>query len=117
MFTDEEIREFTEVLREPDRTRATVNLYRTFLLREFGVVAGQRYNKKRLTVPTRLLFGEDDFAIPKRMVSGDFSRFADDFEVEFVPDCGHFIEEEQPELVTRRILDFFSAADRPAAVG
>jgi pimeloyl-ACP methyl ester carboxylesterase len=116
-FTDEEIREFTDVLREPSRARATVKLYRTFLTREFGVVAAQRYNKKRLTVPTRLLFGEDDFAIPKRMVSGDFSRFADDFEVELVPNCGHFIEEEQPELVTRRILDFFSAAVRRAAVG
>jgi pimeloyl-ACP methyl ester carboxylesterase len=116
-FTDEELREFTEPLREPERTRATVKLYRTFLTREFGVVAAQRYNKKRLTVPTRLLFGEDDFAIPKRMVSGDFSRYADSLEVEFVPNCGHFIEEEQPELVTRRILDFFSAADRPAAVG
>jgi pimeloyl-ACP methyl ester carboxylesterase len=109
-FTDEEIREFTEPLREPDRARATVQLYRTFLTREFGPVAAGRYNKKRLTVPTRLLFGEDDFAIPKRMVSGDFSRYADHLEVEFVADCGHFIEEEQPELVTRRILDFFSAA-------
>jgi pimeloyl-ACP methyl ester carboxylesterase len=49
-------------------------------------------------------------AIPKRMVSGDFSRYADHLEVEFVSNCGHFVEEEQPELVTRRTLDFFSAA-------
>jgi pimeloyl-ACP methyl ester carboxylesterase len=109
-WTDQEIAEFTEPLREPDRARATVQLYRTFLLREFPVVGAGRYNKKRLTVPTRLLFGEDDFAIPKRLVGGDFSRYADHLEVEFVPDCGHFIEEEQPELVTRRTLDFFSAA-------
>jgi pimeloyl-ACP methyl ester carboxylesterase len=116
-FTEQEMREFAEPLREPDRTRATVNLYRTFLTREFGRVGAQRYNKKRLTVPTRLVFGEDDFAIPKRMVSGDFSRFADHFEVEFVPNCGHFVVDEQPDLVTREIRGFFSAADRPAAVG
>src|SRR5207302_1214415 len=55
-WTDEELREFTEPLREPDRTHATVKLYRTFLTREFGPVAGGRYNQRRLTVPTRLLF-------------------------------------------------------------
>jgi pimeloyl-ACP methyl ester carboxylesterase len=116
-WSEEEIREFTEPLREPDRTRATTLLYRTFLTREFAPVGAGRYNDRRLTVPTKLLFGEDDFAIPKRMVTGDFSRFADDLEVELVPDTGHFIVEEQPDLVTRRILDFFSAVDRPAAVG
>jgi pimeloyl-ACP methyl ester carboxylesterase len=115
-ITPEEIREFSEPLREPDRTRATVAIYRTFITREFGRVATEAYNKQRLTVPTRLLFGQDDFAIPKRMLTGDFSKYADHLEIEFVPNCGHFIEEEQPELVTERILDFFGAADR-AAVG
>jgi pimeloyl-ACP methyl ester carboxylesterase len=116
-WTEDEIREFTEPLREADRTRATTLLYRTFLTREFGPIAAGRYNKRRLTVPTRLVFGQDDFAIPKQMVTGDFSRFADHLEVELVPDTGHFIVDERPELVTRRILDFFSAVDRPAAVG
>jgi pimeloyl-ACP methyl ester carboxylesterase len=109
-LSEEEVREFVEPLREPDRARATVQIYRTFVTREFAPVAAGRYNSKRLTVPTRLLFGEDDIAIPTRMVSGDFSRHADHLEVEFVPNCGHLIEEEQPELVTRRTLDFFSAA-------
>ena len=109
-FSEQEIKEFTDPLREPDRARATVQIYRTFVTREFAAVAAGRYNSKRLTVPTRLLFGEDDMAIPKRMVSGDFSRYADHLEVEFVSNCGHFVEEEQPELVTRRTLDFFSAA-------
>jgi pimeloyl-ACP methyl ester carboxylesterase len=117
IWTDEEIREFTEPLREPDRTRATVRLYRTWLTREFGPVGVGRYNGKRLTVPSRLVFGEKDFAIPKRMVTGiDTEKHADHLEIELVPDTGHFIVEEQPDLVTRRILDFFSAVDRPAAV-
>jgi pimeloyl-ACP methyl ester carboxylesterase len=113
----EEIAAFVDVLREPHRARASQKLYRTFLTREFGPVGAGRFNKRRLTVPTRLVFGEDDFAIPKRMVTGDFSRYADDLKVELVPGTGHFIVDEQPDLVTGRILDFFSAADRPAAVG
>lgn len=115
-LSEDELREFVEALREPDRARASVQLYRTFLTREFARVGAGAYNKKRLTVPTKLVFGADDFAIPKRMVTGDFNRFADDFEVELVPDTGHFIVDEQPDLVTRRVVDYFSAVDRPAAV-
>ena len=118
IWTEDEIREFTEPLREPDRARATTLLYRTFVTREFPAVGAGRYNSKRLTVPTRLVFGEDDFAIPKRLITGiDTERHADELEIELVPGTGHFIVEEKPELVTTRILDFFSAADRPAAVG
>jgi pimeloyl-ACP methyl ester carboxylesterase len=115
-LSDEERREFVEPLREPHRARASQQLYRTFLTREFGPVGAGRYNSRRLTVPTKLLFGVDDFAIPQRMVTGDFSRYADKLEVELVPDTGHFIVDEQPDLVTRRALDFFSGVDRPAAV-
>ena len=115
-LSDAERREFVESLRPPERARATQQIYRTFLTREFGRVGAGTYNKRRLTVPTKLVFGEDDFAIPKRMVTGDFSRYADSLEVELVPDTGHFIVDERPDLVTRRIVDFFSAADRPAAV-
>jgi pimeloyl-ACP methyl ester carboxylesterase len=117
VWTDEQLAEYTDVLREPDRARASVMIYRTFLLKEFLRVGAGQYNSQRLTVPTRLVFGMNDFAISKRFLDQDFSRHADHFEVERVPDTGHFIGEEQPELVTDRILDFFSAADRPAAVG
>src|SRR4051794_9921339 len=44
-FSEQELREFTEPLREPDRARATTRLYRTFLTREFGRVAAGGYNK------------------------------------------------------------------------
>jgi pimeloyl-ACP methyl ester carboxylesterase len=109
-WSDEELAAFTDPLREPARTRATVQLYRSFLLREFGPVAAGRYRAKRLTVPTYLLFGADDFAISKAFLEGDTSRFADDLTIELVPGTGHFIAEEQPGLVTRKALDFLSDA-------
>jgi pimeloyl-ACP methyl ester carboxylesterase len=33
---------------------------------------------------------------------------ADDMRLEFVPNAGHFIVDEQPELVSQRALEFFA---------
>ena len=106
-WTDEDLEAFTRPLQEPARANASVQLYRTFLTKEFGSVAAGRYQKTRLTVPTRLLFGMDDFAIPKSFFRRDPKEFADDFTIEFIPDTGHFIAEERPELVNDRTLEFF----------
>ena len=109
-WTDEDLDAFTKPLQEPARAEASVQLYRTFLLKEFGPVAAGRYEKKRLIVPTKLVFGMEDFAISKSLLSRDPKEFADDFTIEFVPDTGHFIAEERPELVNDRALDFFARA-------
>ena len=106
-WTDEDIEAFTKPLQEPERAEASMQLYRTFLTKEFGAVGAGRYQKTRLTVPTKLLFGTDDFAIPKTFFSRPTEEFADDFTIEFIPDTGHFIGEERPELVNDRTLEFF----------
>ena len=110
VWSREDMDAFAEPLRRPERAHATVQLYRTFLLKEFGAVAAGRYKKERLEVPTLLLFGEDDFAIPKSFLGGDPADFADDMRIEFIPDTGHFIAEERPELVCDRALEFFGEA-------
>ena len=109
-WADEDLAAFVEPLREPARAHASMQLYRTFLTREFGPVAGGRYQQTRLTVPTKLLFGTEDFAIPKTFFRRPTREFADDFTIEFIPDTGHFIAEERPELVNDRTLEFFGTA-------
>jgi pimeloyl-ACP methyl ester carboxylesterase len=108
VWSDEELAAFTEPLREPARANATVQLYRTFLTREFPKIARGAYDALRLTTPTLLLFGADDFAISTSFLRG-YEPYADDLVLELVPDCGHFIAEERPQLVTERALEFFEA--------
>jgi pimeloyl-ACP methyl ester carboxylesterase len=99
---------FAANLAEPARARAAVQMYRVFQLRELWPILRGRYEGKRLTVPTRLLFGVEDLVLRPELLDG-YERHAEAMEVERVGDCGHFIADERPELVAERAREFFAA--------
>lgn len=106
---------FLDQFKDPARSRATMCLYRRFLTHELLPIATGSYAPGRLTVPTRLLFGMDDVAVDPSVVLADHSKKADDLTVETIDDCGHFIVDEQPELVADRMLAWFAGDREPAA--
>lgn len=106
---------FLDQFQDEKRSRATMMLYRRFLTHEMPKVASGSYVKDRLKVPTKLLFGMDDVAINADTILADHSRMADHFTVETVDNCGHFIVDEQPELVVDRMLEWFAVADPAVA--
>jgi pimeloyl-ACP methyl ester carboxylesterase len=108
-WAPEDLESFAAVLREPARARASVRLYRTFLLRELGPYLRGQHRGRRLEVPTLLLHGTRDAAIDHNRL-GDWEAHADDMAVELRDDSGHFIAEELPELVATRAGELF---DRP----
>ena len=100
-ITAHDVHAFAAVLAEPARARASVRLYRTFLAREVA-----RTPRGHLRVPTRIVVGRDDPAIPAVLLE-DALDDADDVGVELVADCGHFVPEERPELVAERARALF----------
>ena len=102
------LRAFADNLAEPQRARAAVQMYRVFNLKEVRPVLGGRYEGRRLTVPTRMLFGTGDAALRPEMLDG-YERHADRMTVELVDGCGHFIADERPQLVAERAREFFAA--------
>jgi pimeloyl-ACP methyl ester carboxylesterase len=104
VWTPDELHAFAGVLAEPARARASVQLYRTFLLYEAG-----RAPAGRLHVRTRLMTGDRDHAVPPVLLEGA-EREADDLTVETIPGCGHFMPEQRPELVAERALALFGLA-------
>jgi pimeloyl-ACP methyl ester carboxylesterase len=104
-FSEGEIDAFTERLKG-ERAHASELLYRTFLLREAVPVFAGRYAGLPFEVATLLLVGERDAVMPTRAVRGQAAR-ADALELEVVPEAGHFIVDEKPELVADRALRFF----------
>jgi len=109
-WREDELAAYSRQFGNAARARASVLLYRSFLLREFVPVVLGRYRRKHLSTPTLLLFGTADNAISPAMLRG-FEPYADDLTVEFVDDCGHFIAEDRPEVVADRVLAFLH---RPA---
>jgi pimeloyl-ACP methyl ester carboxylesterase len=112
-WDEETLSAFADNLAEPDRARAAVRMYRVFNLREMGPLLAGRYDSRRLTVPTLLLFGTDDKALRPQLLAG-YERHADEMRVELVPGCGHFIADERPDLVAERARELFAESSSAA---
>jgi pimeloyl-ACP methyl ester carboxylesterase len=99
---------YLDQFRDPARTDASMKLYRHYLrLFAAGLRRGGAFRSQRLSVPTLLLFGAQDRYVSSRLLPG-YEAHADDMELEMVPDSGHNIVNEKPDLVARRALAFLS---------
>jgi pimeloyl-ACP methyl ester carboxylesterase len=107
LFGDTGAEIYADRLRDPARARATCLLYRAYLRIAYDIFVQRRYDRARLTVPTLLMFGADDFYLPRSYVAG-YEQHAPLLDVEFVPGCGHFLPEERPDLAAARLRDFLS---------
>jgi pimeloyl-ACP methyl ester carboxylesterase len=58
-------------------------------------------------VPTRVIWGEQDKALPKSLLDG-LDAFVDDLQLVRIPEGGHWIVHEQPERITSLIQEFLS---------
>lgn len=94
-------RVYTDRFRDPVVARTARDTYRTFLFREIPKLS-RTGERRRATVPIRVLFGSNDTAIAPELAAAETAR-ADDYTVEFV-DCGHFIVDEQPDLVRAKLI-------------
>ncbi len=96
-------RSYAERFRDPVCARAARDTYRTFLLRELPARA-RNAETRRASVPIRGLFGVDDFAVHHALASPTTAQ-ADDYAMQYVENCGHFIAEERPDLLRLRLAD------------
>ena len=68
-----------------------------------------RPNLTRITVPTLVLWAANDRLFGKR-VARQLRDDLPDATMTVVPDCGHFLQEEQPELIVQHLRSFLSGA-------
>jgi pimeloyl-ACP methyl ester carboxylesterase len=101
-FSDQELLGYGSILQQPERAHASVQMYRTFVLRELPNLA--RYRAQRLIVPTQLIVGTGDPVASPALLDG-WQDHADDMSVTRLPRIGHFVPEEAPREVTAAVAD------------
>jgi pimeloyl-ACP methyl ester carboxylesterase len=98
-WADDELDAYAEVLREPDRARASSAIYRTFLLRELGPLMRGRHRDRRLAVPALIATGAADPVVGPGLIAG-LDRHADaGARIEVIAGAGHFVPEEAPDAL------------------
>lgn len=98
---------YLRALRDPARARAGSALYRQLIVPEFLRILMGRHRGRVLQVSTLVLFGEEDDVIPREMLAG-FDAYARDLVVDFVPGAAHYVVDDQPAEVARRIGEYLA---------
>jgi pimeloyl-ACP methyl ester carboxylesterase len=109
LWEREDLDVYTEVLREPARAHAGEQFHWQYVLTEIFAHPRGRFHGARLTVPTLILGGARDVVVPASTLNGG-EKHADDLRVVLVPDCGHLMPEERPEVVADEARAFFAEA-------
>jgi pimeloyl-ACP methyl ester carboxylesterase len=124
-FTDEDLRIMREAASRPGALRSAINYYRA-AFRSDEMAAGMPPTLRRffygarpvparrerledwptITCPTMVVWGERDVALGKELSYGMEPLFATPPRIEYVPDAGHWVQQEKPDVVNRLLLDF-----------
>ena len=104
-FNDEDLRQFRAALEKPGALTAAINYYRA-TFRNISALRELERSAPKIGAPTLLIWAENDVALGKELTYGMEPLFSGPFRVEYVPQCSHWVNEEQPERVNQLLLDF-----------
>ncbi|MCX4098255.1 alpha/beta fold hydrolase [Nocardia sp. alder85J] len=104
----EAIAEYVRAFSAPGALRAGFDDYRASFPADAELDDADAAAGRRLTVPVLALWGAEGLlgSLPTLDI---WREYADDVRGRALPDCGHFLAEEQPEVLTRELLDFLES--------
>ena len=70
----------------------------------------------KIAAPTLVVWGENDVALGRELTLGMEPLFTGPFAIKYIPLCGHWVQQEQPDVVNGHLLDFLADLI-PAAPG
>ena len=102
-FTPSDIQAYKDAAAKPGALTATINYYRNIAR---GFVDRPHWDV--LEVPTLMIWGENDRALGKELTY-DTADYVRDFQIQYIPNCSHWVHQEQPQLVNRYMKDFLAS--------
>lgn len=104
-FTAEDAQMYEAALSKPGVLAAAMN-YQRQLFSLQNLLRQWRRSPDPITVPTLVLWGEEDSLLSSKLTEGLDQFIAAPFKLKFVPHCGHWIQQEAPQTVNRELLSF-----------
>ena len=104
-FTPEDLDRLAEAANRPGALTGGMNYYRA-MVRNFSGLRALRGSVPRIKSPTLLIWAEDDRALGKELTYGLDPYFENGLTVRYIPDCSHWVQQEQPLLVNELLDEF-----------
>jgi epoxide hydrolase 4 len=100
-FTPEDLETYKDAAAKRGALTATLNYYRN-AIQHFSL-----FNKNWgvLNVPTLMIWGEKDTALGRELTYGT-AAYVNSFQIKYIPDASHWVQQEKPELVNAYMREF-----------
>jgi pimeloyl-ACP methyl ester carboxylesterase len=105
VFPREVTAKFQQAMSKPGAMTAALNYYRQVFRRR---PVSSNDPRARITAPTLLIWGEQDIALGIGLTKG-LEQWVGDLQIRYIPDSGHWVQQEQPEKVNQYILEFLQS--------
>ena len=103
-FSDEDLEELVKAASQPGALTGGINYYRA-MFRSLGTTSDLTGFPK-IDRPTLVIWAENDRALGKELTYGLEPYFSDGLTIRYIPDCSHWVQQEQPLLVNEFLHEF-----------
>jgi pimeloyl-ACP methyl ester carboxylesterase len=101
-FPDDVLAAYRDAMNKPGVMTAALNYYRQLLRNPSRSASAEQVH---ISVPTLLIWGEQDVALGIELTEG-LEHWVDNLQVKRIPDSGHWVQQEKPDLVNEYIREF-----------
>jgi pimeloyl-ACP methyl ester carboxylesterase len=106
-FPSDVLARYREAMSKPGALRTSIRYYRMLFRHPLSSGVGKRA-QTTITVPTLLIWGEQDVALDIALTEG-LDAWVPDLQVKRISDSGHWVQQEKPELVNGYLAEFLQA--------
>lgn len=113
-FDDDVQARYREAMSKPGALTGGLNYYRAAFrpLRGFPALGGRN---AVVEAPTLLIWGEQDVALGIDLTK-NIEQWVPHLQLRYIPDSGHWVQQEKPELVNQWMLEFLQGHNRIQAI-
>ncbi|MGL5083230.1 MAG: alpha/beta fold hydrolase [Microcoleaceae cyanobacterium] len=104
-FTQADLDAFKDAAAKRGALTAMVNYYRNIFQGFLDPNSSEKWGLLR--VPTLMIWGENDTALGQELTY-DTNKYVKDFQVRYIPNCSHWVQQECPKLVNQYMWEFLS---------